>query len=109
MLIAKRKMLALLAPADTAEATLLTVGAGKQVELMLYISNVTDTAANVTVKIVSGGVTVPVRTTTSLAANATNDAAPIKVNLSAGDSIKVTSGTANAIAFVATGIEYLAK
>jgi hypothetical protein len=109
MLIAKRKTLAMLAPANTTEATLLTVGAGKQVELNLFINNVTGTAANVTVKLVSGGVTVSLRTAVSLAANATNDAAPIKLFLSAGDKILVTSGTANAIAFVASGIEYSAS
>lgn len=109
MFTTSRKVLGLLAPANTNEATLYTVPAGKSVELKLYINNVTGTAATSTVKVVSGGTTVSLRTAVSVAANTSNDAAPIVLMLSAGDVIKVTSGTANAINFVAVGTEYTAQ
>lgn len=109
MFTTSRKVLGLLAPANTNEATLYTVPAGKSVELKLYINNVTGTAATSTVKVVSGWTTVSLRTAVSVAANTSNDTNPIHLMLSAGDIIKVTSGTANAINFVAVGTEYTAQ
>lgn len=109
MFTTSRKVLGLLAPANTNEATLYTVPAGKSVELKLYINNVTGTAATSTVKVVSGGTTVSLRTAVSVAGNASNDANPIHLMLSAGDIIKVASGTADAINFVAVGTEYTAQ
>jgi roadblock/LC7 domain-containing protein len=104
-----RKVLGLLTPADTNEATLYTVPTGKSAEVTLYLANITASAATITVKVKKGATTVAIMAAKSYAANTANDTTPVKLFLGSGDSILVTSGTLSAISYVATGIEYDAQ
>lgn len=103
------KTLGVVAPANTSNADLYTVGSGKSaVVSTLAISNVTGTAATARVYIRVAGATAAVGNAivydTSIAANSTL-ALSLGITLAATDVITVQSGTGSALSFFAFGSE----
>lgn len=105
------KVLGQNAPTTTAEATLYTVPASPATQAVvssITISNLTSLVANATVSICVAGAatsnantiikTIPINASTTIAFT-------LGITLGAGDVIRVTTGTANALAFQAFGSE----
>ena len=107
------KQLASLCPADTSEATLYTCGltasSGRGVvECEMLVTNITGTAANATVAFLKGGGSTAnkdyIIKTVSIAGSSIPLPLPIPP-FEATDLVKVTAGTANALAFRLWGVE----
>jgi len=103
------KVLGQSAPTTTSEATLYTVPALTQtVVSSITVSNLTSTAANASVNICVNGAASSnansILKTVSIPANAVASFT-LGITLGAADVIRVTSGTANALAFQAFGSE----
>ena len=94
-----------LTPADTNEATMLTAGADGTVVVELWITNLTGTAANATVKWGDGSTDFAVIDTYSVAARMFLHE-PVLLPLRKDWTIKVTSGTNSALAFTIVVVEY---
>jgi len=103
------KVLGQAAPADTNNANLITVGAGKsQVISTLVVANTTATAATCRVFARIAGAAAAASNAvlydTSIPANSTASFT-LGISLAATDILTVRSGTANALTFTAFGME----
>ena len=103
------KVLGQSAPTTTSEATLYTVPSAKSaIVSTLTISNLTTSAANATVNVgVAGAASANANTllkTVSVPANSVT-ALTLGLTLATTDVVRVTSGTANALAFQLFGSE----
>ena len=103
------KVLGQAAPANTSNADLYTVGAGKSaIVSTLSITNVTSTAATARVFVRVAGATAAagnaIMYDTSIPANATTGLT-LGLTLAATDVIAVATGTANSLTFQAFGQE----
>lgn len=94
-----------LTPANTSEATMLTAGKERPSVVAVYIANLTGSAANATVKWGDGSTDFAVIDTYSVAARSFLHA-EVFLPLREGWTIKVTSGTNNALAFTLVIAEY---
>lgn len=103
------KVLGQSAPTNTSEATLYTVPSAKSaIVSTLTISNLTSSAANASVNVgVAGAASANANTllkTVSVPANSVT-ALTLGLTLATTDVVRVTSGTANALAFQLFGSE----
>lgn len=94
-----------LKPSDTNEATLITLADRGGLLLQLVIANNTGSAANATVKWNDGTTDWDIVSAKSIAANDSTIIDPF-IRVPDGGSIKVTSGTGDALTFTATVVEF---
>lgn len=92
-------------PADTNEATLLTAGKENPTVVEIWITNLTGTAANATVKWGDGSSDYSLIDTKAIAARDYLQA-PCLIPLRDGYTIKITSGTGNALTFTIVIVEF---
>jgi len=97
-----------LAPVNTAEATMLTVGPEGAVVVAVYIANLTGSGANATVKWGNGVTDYAIINIEAVAARS-HLHLDVLLPLREGYTIKVTSGTNDALAFTLVVVEFGGK
>ena len=97
-----------LTPANTNEATLMTAGKERPTVVEIWITNLTGSAANATVKWGNGSADYSLIDTMSIAAR-TYHKVDVLIPLREAYTIKVTSGTGNALTFTIIIVEYGSK
>lgn len=97
-----------LAPANTSEATMLTAGDENPNIVGLIIANTTGSAAVATVKWGDGSTDYPILSAYSIAAN-TSYFQDLLLPLRSGYTIKVTSGTSNALTFTLVVVDFAGR